>query len=304
MGRLSGGGVAKYAKLPTYAQSGAPTVRGTWALAASSLIAASLVLTTGVSLAAEPKVKRAVLGTILSAGTLEIAKKPNAWEPAERGAPVLEDSELRTGPGKPAMIGLGKHGIVALSESSRLRVGPATVEGLPVYLGPESELSLRLPVASGIYVLTDSAVIRGPASGPTSPAEGEFVQGTVARRGDETVVSVLSGDLRVRNRDGTDYVNVATGQNVAIADPSAEPKPVEMAEADEKKARRRMAGLGWLGTRNGMIIAGATLGLAGAGIGIGLGVSGGGDGGGGGGGGGGGPSSPFRPPSTSSSSGP
>lgn len=259
-----------------------PTWKGNGWLAALLAIAAVL-LVTSASAFADPPVKRAVLGTIVTAGTLEVALEPGKWKPAEAGAPVTEEAELRTRGGKRGLVALGKHGVIGFSKESHVRVGSLGPDGLPVSLEGDSEVSFRMPATTTLYFLTESAVVKGPMVLSESSPDA-LVQGVVAQRGKETIVSVVEGDVSVRNRDATELVAVTSGEEIVIAAREQKPQPVAMTGDEEhKKTRRRLASLGFLRTKKGLIIAGTTVGALAIG-GVAIAAS-----------SGGGPSSPFMP---------
>lgn len=242
--------------------------------------------------ATDASVKRPVVGTVLTAETLDVAHEPEVWTPGKRGAPVLQDSHLRNGAGKPALIALGANGVIALGEHSQMSVG-VTDKGAPaIILDGDGELSVRIPTTSALYFLTDTTVVTAPITAATRESgEPVFVQALITQKDGETTVRVLNGDVRVGNREQGTFIAVAAGERVVIASSSVAPVPVEMAAAEKEKTRGRF---GWFGTKTGMIVTG--VGVVGVAVGIGAAAAGGGGGGGGGSSGGGGrPSSPFKP---------
>jgi hypothetical protein len=255
-------------------------------LSAGSAVAASGGETSGVA-----ALKRPIVGTVITAPALEIAHEPGAWAPARRGAPVLQDSRLRSGAGKPAVVALGANGVVALGENSQVRVGVTDKGKQAVILEGDGELRVRIPTASGLYFLTDSTIVAGPATAAATEAgEQEFVQALITQKHGETTVRVLNGDVRVANRDKGAFVAVAAGERVVVTGASSPPAPVEMAAAEKERTRRRF---GWFGTKTGMIVTGGVVAAAvGGGIAAAAGGGGGGDGGDDDGGR---PSSPFKP---------
>ena len=170
---------------------------------------------TGTAANAESDLKRAVLGTIVAPGTLELQSGPETWTPATQGTPVLEDTDFRTGSGKRGMIALGKEGVIGLSENSGLHIGSIGTDGLPISLQGESELTFRLPMTTTLTFLTEAAVVKAPQPIPASSDE-VWIQGTITQRGNETTVSVLEGDLRVRNRGATDFATLGSGEQATI----------------------------------------------------------------------------------------
>jgi hypothetical protein len=249
--------------------------KGTRWIAALSPIAALLLVTSAPAFA-EPQVKRAVLGTIVTAGTLEVAIEPGEWKPAEAGSPVLEETELRTLGGRRGLVALGKHGVIGFSKESQVRIGRSDPDGLPVSLEGESELSFRVPATTNMYFLTDSAVVRSPMALPASSADA-LIQGVIKQRGGETIVSVVEGEVRAGNRDATKLVAVKSGEEVVIAARDGTPRPVASGQEQEHKTRRRLASLGFLGTKKGLLIAGGTVAAVGGGVAAGI-AAGGGDG--------------------------
>jgi hypothetical protein len=229
------------------------------------------------------------VGTVITAPALEIAHEPGAWTTAKRGAPVLQDSRLRNGEGKPAVVALGANGVVALGARSQARIGVTDSGAQAIILEGDGELRIRIPTTSGLYFLTDSAIVAGPATAAAGETgEQAFVQALITQQRGETTVRVLNGDVRAANRDKGAFVVVAAGERVVIAGPGSPPEPVEMAAAEKEKTRRRF---GWFGTTTGMIVTGGVVAAA-AGGGIAAAAAG---GGGGGGDGGDRPSSPFKP---------
>jgi hypothetical protein len=254
-------------------------------LSAGSAVAASGGLTSG-----DPALKRPIVGTVITAPALEIAHEPGVWTAAKRGAPILQDSRLRNGAGKPAVVALGANGVVALGENSQARVGVTDRGNQAIILEGDGELRIRIPAASSLYFLTDTTIVAGPAmAATTETGEQAFVQALITQQHGETTVRVLNGDVRAANRDNGAFVVVAAGERVVIASASSPPVPVEMAAAEQERTRRRF---GWFGTRTGMIVTGGVLAVA---VGGGIAAAAGGGGGGDGDGDGGRPTSPFKP---------
>jgi hypothetical protein len=233
--------------------------RGTLALLTPLLAATalSIVIPAGTATAA---LERTVLGTIVSSSALEVASEPGAWRQGLQGAPILENSELRTEPGKVATVALGEKGIIGVHGGSHLQIGSPTREGLPISLRGESELTFRLPTATDVTFLTDAAIIRGPVEGPAAGGKAE-VQGMIAQRGNETIVSVLKGTLRVRNRNAARFIVVGSGEQVTISGPESRPRLAAMTAASKKKTRRIF------GASAGLVVAGTTAVAVGAGLG-------------------------------------
>ena len=147
------------------------------------------MLITGPSPRAETVMKRAVLGTIVRPGVVEVANQPQAWVPAGNGTPVLEDSQLRTGRGETTLVALGKQGVVGLRAQSHLSVGKTDRQGLPLALDGESSLSFRLPLTSDLTIFTDAAVMKAPGAAEM-PAGDTSVQGIIAQDGDSLLKTV------------------------------------------------------------------------------------------------------------------
>ena len=242
------------------------TGRGSRWIAALSPIAAVLLVTSAPAFA-EPQMKRAVLGTVVTAGTLEVAIEPGEWKPAEAGSPVLEETELRTLGGKRGLVALGKHGVIGFSKESQVRIGRVDPDGLPVSLEGESELSFRVPATTTMYFLTESAVVKGPMVLSASSADA-LVQGVIKQSGGKTTVSVVEGEVSAGNRDTADLVAVKSGEEVVIIAREETPQPVALEPEEERETRRRLVSLGFLGTKKGLLIAGGTVAVVGGGVGI------------------------------------
>jgi len=264
------------------------TGKGSRWIAALLPIAAVLLVTSAPAFA-EPEVKRAVLGTIVTAGTLEVAIEPGEWKQAEAGSPVLEETELRTLGGKRGLVALGKHGVLGFSKESHVRIGRVSEDGLPVSLEGESELSFRVPATTTLYFLTDSAVVKGPMILSASSADA-LVQGVIKQREGKTIVSVVEGEVSAGNRGAIELVAVNSGEEVVIAAREETPRPVALGPEEKQKTRRRLVSAGFLGTKKGLLIAGGTVAAVAGGIGIAAATS-----GGGGDGDGGQPASPKNP---------
>jgi len=250
--------------------------KGSRWIAALPPIAAVLLVTSAPAFA-EPQVKRAVLGTIVTAGTLEVAIEPGEWKPAEAGSPVLEEAELRTLGGKRGLVALGKHGVIGFSKESHVRIGRVDPDGLPVSLEGESELSFRVPATTTMYFLTDSAVVKGPMVLSASSADA-LVQGVIKQSRGKTTVSVVEGEVSAGNRDATELVAVTSGEEVVIAARDGTPRPVALGQEEEQKTRRRLVSMGFLGTKKGLLIAGGTVAAVAGGVGIAVASGGDGDG--------------------------
>jgi hypothetical protein len=213
---------------------------------------------------AHPVAKRAVLGTIVASGPIEVANEPGQWSPGSTGSPVLEHSELRTGDGDTAMVALGTQGVIGLRRHTHLRVGGTnSPNGLPLSLHGESSVSFRLPMASALSFLTDTAVVK--AGEPA--ADEASIRGIVSQQGEITTVRVISGNLDVRNRNATTFATVAGGEQATIASASAAPRITRMSTEETQSTTRRLSGLGFLGTKPGLIALG-TAAAVGGGIGI------------------------------------
>ena len=261
---------------------------------ATLLLMAAVLLVASAPASAEPSVKRAVLGTIVTAGTLEIATEPNVWKPAQSGSPVIEGTALRTQGVKRGLVALGKHGVIGFSGESHVRIGKAAPEGLPISLEGENELSFRMPATTAIYFLTDSAIVKGPMALSASSADA-LIQGTIKQRGKKTIVSVAEGEVSVRNRDGEQFLAVASGNEVVIAARNEPPRPVGLAQGEgQSTTRRRVVSAGFLGTKKGLLIVGGTAAAVAGGIAVAA-ASGGSSDSSSGSGGGGSSASPFMP---------
>jgi len=253
MARLAG----RAAKLGARSRSGAAR------LFTALLFIATAISFANAAAATESDLKRAVLGTIVAPGVLEIESGPETWTPATQGVPVLEDTQLRTGSGKKAVIALGKQGVIGLSEESALHIGSVGTDGLPVSLRGEGELSFRLPTNTALTFLTDSAIVKGPQ--PMHATAGEaWIQGTIAQRENETIVNVLEGSLQIRNRNANEFVTLGSGEQATIAGPVGTPRIARMTDAPEPTSQRRLAAM--FGTKTGLI-AGATAVAIGGGLG-------------------------------------
>jgi len=243
----SGGGLASLV---------AECKRQQWTVLAALALFPALIPITGTYAGAETAMKRAVLGTIVSPGTVQIASEPHAWAPGGTGTPVLEDSQLRTGTGQTTVLELGEHGVIGLRERSHLNVGKSGSDGLPLSLQGESSLSFRLPLASELSIFTDTAVVRGPAGGEV-PSKSTSVQGIVTQQGNQTTVSVIQGRLRVRNRGAEEFAWVGDGEQATITAAHETPRIARMTEASKEEARGRLGVLGWFGTKTGLAVTGA-----------------------------------------------
>jgi len=237
------------------------------------LLIAAIFLVTNAPAFAEPPVQRAVLGTVVAAGALEVALEQGMWKPAEAGSAVLEETELRTQGGTDSLVALGSLGLIGFSEKSHVHIGRITQAGLPISLRGESEMSFRIPTTTAISFLTNSAVVKGPA-GQGMPTDGDFIQGVIAQRDKETTVTVVEGDLLVRNSDAAEFVAIGSGEQVVVADRSEAPRPVVLAQEGKATTQRRLMP-GFLNTTKGKLIAGGTLVAIGGGIGIAAAASGG-----------------------------
>jgi hypothetical protein len=229
---------------------------------------AAVLLVNSGPVSAETPLKRSVLGTIVTAGSLEIAQEPGVWTPVESGSPVIEASALRTLGGKRGLIALGKHGVIGFRGESHVRIGRMSLEGLPVSLEGESDLSFRLPATTAIYFITDSAVVRGPMA-LTASSSDAVIQGVIKQHGKKTIVSIAEGDVSVRNRESEEFLAVASGDEVVIEASNQTPRPVDLAQEEEQKTRRRLVSAGFFGTKKGMLIAGGTVAAVAGGIAIG-----------------------------------
>ena len=213
--------------------------------------------------AADPVAKRAVLGSVMSPRSLEISTEPGSWTPAVQGAAVLEDSELRNGPGLPALIGLGTHGVISLREGSRLRIGRMGTSGLPVTLRGDGAVNFRLPAGTRLQLLTDAAVLSAGSADGHDPS----VQGIVSQNGGMTVVSVVRGTIHARRHDSDEIMRVARGEQATFRKQDGDAEVTRVSGASGYQTRR-LTRLGFLGQSNGLVIAGATLAAVGGGIGI------------------------------------
>jgi len=283
---MRGGGVPGCASVSTFQRRRRGAIASIFLLFFNIVVGPLAVTRAGT----DATVKRPVVGTVLAAETLDVAHEPEVWTPGKRGAPVLQDSRLRNGAGKPAVIALGANGVIALGEHSQMSVG-VTEKGAPaIILEGDGELSIRIPTTSSLYFLTDTTVVTAPITAATvETGEPVFVQALITQKDGETTVRVLNGDVRVGNREQGTFIAVAAGERVVISGSRAAPVPVEMAAAEKEKTRGRF---GWFGTKTGMIVTG--VGVVGVAVGIGAAAAGGG-GGGGGSSNGGRPSSPFKP---------
>lgn len=213
--------------------------------------------------AADAITKRSVLGSVMSSQSLEISTEPGVWTPAVQGAAVLEDSELRTGAGRPALIGLGTHGVISLRERSRLRIGRMGAGGLPVTLRGDAAVNFRLPAGTRLQLLTAAAVLSaGVVDGPDTS-----VQGIVSQKNGVTVVSVVRGTMHARQHDSDDITRVARGEQATFRTQDGDAEVTRMTGESDYKTRR-LTSLGFLGQRPGLVIAGATLAAVGGGVGI------------------------------------
>jgi hypothetical protein len=210
------------------------------------------------------EVKRRVLGTIVAPGALEVESDSGTWTPAANGAPVLDNTSLRNGDGPKAMVALGTHGVIGVRENSRLRIGGADRQGLPVSLEGESELSFRLPETTALSFLTVSAEVMAPTE-RSSPDTGQigWIQGTIRQHENKTTVTLVEGTLRVRNRGAAEFTTLTSGEEAVITAAASTPRIAAMTAAPSRSK------LGWLGlgTTTGMVVAGGVLiggGLGGA----------------------------------------
>ena len=232
-------------------------------LFAALLLPATAVFVTTTAASREADLKRLVLGTIVTPGTLEVGSGPGNWIPATEGAPILEETELRTGPGKKAMIAMGKEGVIGVREGSGLRIGSIGTEGTPITLQGESELTFRLPITTTLTFFTDAAVVKASQPIPASAQEA-WIQGTITQRGSETTVSVIEGDLRVRNRDAADFATLGSGEQATITGSLETPRIARMTDASETTSRRGLAAM--FGTKSGLFAAGVTALAVGGGV--------------------------------------
>jgi len=233
-------------------------------LLAALLLPAAAFLVTGNAARAESDLKRSVLGTIVAPGALELQRGTGAWVPATQGTPVLEDTGVRTGSGKRAMLALGKEGVIGVGEESGLHIGSIGTDGLPISLQGESNLTFRLPMTTTLTFVTDAAVIKGPHPIPAS-ADEVWIQGIITQRGTETTVSVLRGDMRVRNREATEFSTLGSGEQAIITGSLTTPRIARMTEVAQETDKRRAAAM--FGGNTGLIVAGATAVAVGAGVG-------------------------------------
>jgi len=209
--------------------------------------------------------KRAVLGTIVRPGAVEVAHEPDAWTPGAAGAPVLEHSEIRTGDGVTTLIALGRHGVIGLREQSHLSVGEIDREGLPLAIDGESSLIFRLPLKSTLTVFTDAAVVKGPGE-VEMPVEDTSIQGIITHDGKKTTVRVISGKLQVRSRHGAKFAWASKGEQATITAGQEMPRIALMTEAAEEETTERLGVLGFLGSSTGAVV-GATALAVGVGLG-------------------------------------
>jgi hypothetical protein len=154
--------------------------------------------------------------------------------------------------------------VIGVREESGLRVGSIGTEGIPIMLQGESELTFRLPMTTMLTFFTDAAVVKAPQPMPASAHEA-WIQGTITQRGNETTVSVLEGDLQVRNRDAADFATLGSGEQAILTGSLETPRIARMTDASETTSRRRLAAI--FGTKTGLIAAGATAVAVGGGVG-------------------------------------
>jgi hypothetical protein len=95
------------------------------------------------------------------------------------------------------------------------------------------------------------------------------IQGVIRQHGKKTIVSIAEGEVSVRNRDAEEFLAVASGDEVVITASNQTPRPVELAQGEEQKTRRRLVSAGFFGTKKGMLIAGGTVAAVAGGIAIG-----------------------------------
>jgi hypothetical protein len=224
------------------------------------------LLITGEPAIAETVMKRAVLGTIVRPGAVEVAHEPDAWTPAGPGAPILENSTLSTGRGVTTLIALGRHGVIGLREQSHLSVGKIDREGLPLALDGDSSLIFRLPLKSDLTVFTYAAVARGPG-GVEMPVGDTSIQGIITQDGKKTTVRIISGKLRVRSRDGARFAWVSGGEQATVVAGQEMPQIARMSEAAQEETSKRLGILGFLGSTTGRAVAGVTVVAVGVGLG-------------------------------------
>jgi hypothetical protein len=212
----------------------------------------------------EGATKRSVVGSVAAAGALEMSTAPGVWTSAHQGAAVIEDSELRSGLGRPALIGLGKHGVISLREGSRAHVGRMSGDGLPLTLRDDASVSFRLPPGTELRLVTDAAEL---SAGATAGSDTS-VQGVVSQEAGVTVLSVVHGTMSARRHGSDDVMRVAEGEQATIGEENRRAEVAPMSGDSEQKARRRLVSAGFLGTKTGLIAAGATVVAVGGGIGI------------------------------------
>ena len=220
-----------------------------WRVLAVAVVVAGAVMPD----AAATDARRAVLGTVVAPGTLELSSDPQVWTPAAVGSPVLEETTLRTGSDKKATLSLGQNGVIGVHEDSRVRIGALAAPGLPVSLEGDSGISFRLPDTTTLSIFTDVAIVTGPDAG-TSSVE-PWIHGTISQRGDETVIRVVEGTLRVRNRATEEFALLTSGQEARIAASDTLPRVAAMTDASAGATRGRLPA--FLGTTTGMVVAGA-----------------------------------------------
>jgi hypothetical protein len=231
-----------------------PHRRGTPILA-SVLRAGAAVVLVGITVnAAASDGRRAVLGTVVAPGTLEIASDPGHWAPTTDGTPILEETALRTGHDAEAMVALGRHGMIGLREDSRAHLGSLGSEGLPLSLQGDGTLSFRLPQATALNILTDAAVVTS-AVGGSSPDTHGWIQGTVAHDGSETVVRIVEGALHIRSRLTDETTVLAGGEEATIGGTSAAPRVALLSDASTRATWGRLPA--FLGTTTGVVVASA-----------------------------------------------
>jgi len=220
-----------------------------WRWLAVAVIVAGAV----TSDAAATDARRAVVGTVVAPGTLEVLSDSNVWSPVANGIPVLEEMTLRSGPDENAMLSLGQIGVIGVGEHSRVRIGALGAAGLPLSLEGDGEVTFRLPSPTTLRILTDVAVVKG-ADAEISGVEA-WVEGTVSQRGDETVARVVDGTLRVCNRATEACTLLTSGQEAMIATSDTLPRVAMMTDASAGATRGRLPA--FLGTTTGMVVAGA-----------------------------------------------
>jgi hypothetical protein len=201
----------------------------------SRLVVALLVCTAaspggaGAGAADGPPSGRAVLGTVVEAGVLEIADGHGGWVRIASGAPVFEDTELRSNGAARSLIALGRHGVIALRERSGVHIGGWNAEGIRITVEPDAEVTFRLPDGSGLAFLTDTAIVRTGAR--TGDPASDAIQGILQRRAGETTLSVVRGMLLVRSHQGRDYFAVHGGEEATVADATVRPRLAYMGAA-------------------------------------------------------------------------